>query len=119
MLRWSLALAALFCAGDALAEETRFQLVNGTQYRIREIHISSHDMDSWGPNVMGQPSVKPGEAREVALQAYFVSCNIDIKAVFDDIDKQPVWQYLNLCNLRKIRLNYDQMSGITTASYEE
>ena len=43
----------------------------------------------------------------------------DLKVAFDTIDAQPRWQYLNLCNLRKIRLRFDQMSGITTASYEE
>jgi len=119
MLRWLTALVVIWSAGDAMAEQVGFRLVNGTTYRIREIHISSHDMNTWGPNVLRPPSVKPGEAREVVFQAYFVSCNIDIKAVFDDIDNQPVWQYLNLCNLKRIKLNYDAMSGITTASYDE
>ena len=113
------AIVLLLVAGDAMAEETRFVLVNGTQYQIRELHLTSHDMDTWGPNVLPPPYVKPGQGRQVAFQGYIVDCNVDLKVVFAEIDNQPVWQYLNICNLKKIRLRYDQMSGITTATYDD
>ena len=58
-------------------------------------------------------------ARSPTLRGYIVDCNVDLKVVFASIDSQPVWQYLNLCNLKKIRLAYDAMSGIPTATYNE
>jgi len=45
--------------------------------------------------------------------------NVDLKVVFANIDNQPVWQYLNICNLKKIKLQYDAMSQIPTASYDD
>jgi len=42
-----------------------------------------------------------------------------LKVVFDTNDSQPIWRYLNLCELKRIRLRFDQFSGVTTASYEE
>jgi len=55
----------------------------------------------------------------VTFPGYFVSCNVDLKVVFANIDNQPVWQYLNICNLRKIKLQYDAVSQIPTASYDD
>ena len=39
--------------------------------------------------------------------------------VFDDDASLAIWRYLNMCELQKIRLNFDRMSGVTTASYDE
>ena len=39
--------------------------------------------------------------------------------MFDDDGSQAIWRYLNMCELQKIRLNFDRTSGITTASYDE
>jgi hypothetical protein len=113
--------AVILClfAGEAVAQEFAFVLVNGTQYQIRELHLSSANMNNYGPNVLRPPYLKPGEARTVDFRGYVVDCNIDLKVVFANIDNQPVWQYLNLCNLKKIRLAYDQMSGVPTATYDD
>ena len=106
-------------ARDGLAEETRFVLVNGTNYPIRELVLSPHDLGAWSANVLRTPVLKPGEARDVAFPSNFATCNQDLKVVFDDDASLAVWQYLNMCDLRKIRLHFDRTSGITTASYEE
>jgi len=104
---------------DAVADDVRFKLINGTSYPIRVLVLSQADIGAWGPNVLGVPSLKPGDAREVLVRGGIVDCNVDLKVAFDTVDSQPVWKYLNLCNLRQIRLKFDQMSGMTTASYEE
>ena len=109
----------LLFAGDSVAQEFAFVLVNGTQYPIRELHLSSANMNNYGPNVLPPPYIRPGEARRVDFRGYVVDCNVDLKVVFANVDNQPVWQYLNLCNLKKIRLAYDAMSGIPTASYDD
>lgn len=118
-MHWFVALVVLLSACDALADDVRFRLVNGTTYPIRSLVLSPSDLGSWGPNVLAPPSIKPGDMREVLVRGVFVNCNVDLKVVFETIDDQPVWQYLNLCSLQKIRVNFDRMSGITTASYEE
>lgn len=113
-------LALSFAASStAAADEVRFRLINGTQYPIRAIALSQSDLGAWGPNVLPAPSIKPGENREVVLRGVFVSCNADMKVTFDVNASEPVWQYLDVCQLKRIRLVYDAQSGITTASYEE
>ena len=42
-----------------------------------------------------------------------------MKIGFADVGAPAVWQNLNLCTLTKIKLVYDRMSGITTASYDD
>jgi len=114
------ALLALSTAGDAAAaDEVRFRLVNGTDFPIRALVLSQANLAAWGPNVLAPPSIKPGEAREVTVKGAFFACNLDLKVTFDVNASEPVWQYLNVCELKKIRLRFDQMSGVTTASYEE
>jgi len=119
VLQRLVAIVLFLFAGESVAQEFAFVLVNGTQYPIRELHLSSANMNNWGPNVLRGPYLKPGEARAVDFRGYIVDCNVDLKVVFATIDNQPVWQYLNLCNLKKIRLAYDQMSDIPTASYDD
>ena len=81
--------------------------------------LSQANLAAWGPNVLSAPSIKPGDAREVVVRGMFVDCNIDMKVTFDINASEPVWQYLNVCQLQKIRLRFDAMSGVTTAAYEE
>jgi hypothetical protein len=116
---WFAFVVVLLTGFDALADDVRFRLINGTSYSIRVVTLSQADIGAWGPNVLGPPSIKPGDTREVLVRGGIVDCNVDLQVAFETIDSQPVWKYLNLCNLRQIRLRFDQMSGITTASYEE
>jgi len=119
MLQWFLAIPVSLIATAALADDGRFVLVNGTGLSIRELTLSPHDLNAWSPSVLGAPGLKPGELREVTVPSSFVDCNQDFKVVFEDNEAQPIWQYINLCNLKKIRLKYDPLSGIATATYDE
>ncbi len=119
MLRWIPALLLSLIANVALADDGRFVLVNGTGLSIRELTLSPHDLNAWSPSVLRAPSLKPGESREIVVPSSFVDCNQDFKVVFEDNDSQPIWQYLNLCNLKKVRLIYDRTSGTATAVYDE
>jgi hypothetical protein len=111
---------ALSVAGEGwAADEVRFRLVNGTDYPIRAVVLSAANLESWGPNVLGPPSIKPGDAREVTVRGVFLDCNVDLRVAFDKDASEPVWRYLNICELQRIRLRFDKMSGVTTASYEE
>lgn len=117
---FSIATFLSLLGSTAFAQEvTRFLLVNGTNYPIRELHVSPHDMGTWSPNVLRGPALKPGERREIVFNSRIYDCNQDFTVVFDDDASRAIWRYLNLCELRRIRLNYDRMSGVTTASYDE
>ncbi|MDP1750971.1 MAG: hypothetical protein Q8L22_16085 [Reyranella sp.] len=119
MLR-TIAVAMLsLIAGSALAVDTTFLLVNSTSYPISEMSISQHDMSMWSPNLLRGPIIKPGEARQVVIPASQLVCQVDIKLGFSDGTPPAIWQYLNLCNLRKLQVFYDRYSGVTTARYNE
>jgi hypothetical protein len=119
ILRWLPAALALSIACDAAADDVRFRVINGTEFPIQGMSLSASDLNTWGPNVQQPPPIKPGEAREIVVRGVFVDCNVDLKVVFEVNSSQPVWQYLNVCSLQRIRLRFDQYSGVTTASYEE
>ena len=118
-LRLTALLALLVAADAAAADEVRFRLINGTDFPIRAVVLSQANLAAWGPNVLSAPSIKPGDAREVVVKGVFVDCNIDMKVTFDINASEPMWQYLDVCQLKRIRLRFDQMSGVTTAAYEE
>jgi hypothetical protein len=119
LLSFGIALLSLLGGATLAQEQTRFMLVNGTNYPIRELVVSPHDMGTWSRNVLSAPALKPGERREVVFDSRIYDCNQDFKVVFDDDASLAIWRYLNMCELQKIRLNFDRMSGITTASYDE
>ena len=119
MRAWLAFLVVLSIGGDALADEVRFRLTNGTSYPIRSLVLSQADIGAWGPDVMSRPALKPGESREILVRGVIVDCNVDLQVGFETIDSRPVWKYLNLCNLRSIRVAFDQMTGMTTAAYDE
>ena len=119
LFNWVACGVVLLAAFDALADDVRFKVINGTGFPIRALTLSQADIGAWGPNVLTAPAITPGEVREVSVRGTIVDCNVDLKVALDGSDSQPVWKYLNLCNLRQIRLNFDQMTGMTTASYDE
>ena len=119
MLR-SIAVAVLsLLAGSALAVDTTFLLINSTSLPISEMSISQTQMGFWSPNVLRPPVIKVGEARQVVIPASKIDCMVDIRLGFADGGAPAIWQYLDLCNLRKLQVFYDRYSGVTTAKYNE
>jgi hypothetical protein len=119
MLRSIVVAVLSLLAGSALAVDTTFLLINSTGYPIREMFISQSELNFWSPNVLRPPVIKAGESRQVVIPASQVSCMVDMKIGFADGGAPAIWQYLDLCELRKIQLFYDRTSGITTAKYNE
>lgn len=110
----------LSLAVEALGDDSRrFRVVNATGLPISQLVLSPHGMSQWGPNLLGVPTLPTGDAREIVVPPSFVDCNQDIKVAFQGNDAQPVWEYLNICNLQRIKLIYDAMSGVPMASYDE
>src|SRR3954470_18075276 len=111
IIPWLAAALALLIAGDAAADEVRFRLINGTDFPIRSLVLSPENLGTWGPNVLGTPSLKPGEGREVVVRGVFVACNAPPRGGWDISASEPLGQYLNLCALQQIRLRFDPQSG--------
>lgn len=119
MLRSLMVAALSLGAGEALAQETSFLLINGTAYPISQMAVSPTDLNIWTPNVLRPPPIKASERRQVTFNAPTSYCQADIRVNFADGGAPAVWQNLNLCTLTKIKLAYDRVSGITTASYDD
>jgi hypothetical protein len=116
MLR-SLVVAALSLgAGEVLAQETSFLLINGTDYPINQLSVSPTDLGFW---TLNPPPIRAGERRQLNFNAPTSYCQADMKVGFADNGAPAVWQNLNLCTLTKIKLVYDRASGITTARYDD
>lgn len=116
----SLMVAALsLLASEVVAQETSFLLINATGLPINGLAVSPTDLNMWTPNVLRPPAIKAGERRQVTFNAPTSFCQADMQASFADGGPPAVWQNLNLCTLTKIKLVYDRMSGITTASYDD
>jgi hypothetical protein len=109
----------LLGATQAQAQYTSFLLINGTAYPISQMAVSESPMNMYGPNVLHAPPIKAGERRQVTFNAPVTFCQADLKVEFADGGPPAVWQNLNICTLSRIKLVYDRMSGITTASYDE
>ena len=119
MLR-SIAVAVLsLFAGGALAVDTTFLLINSTSLPISEMSISQSQLGFWSPNLLRPPVIKVGEARQIVIPASQLDCMVDIRLSFADGGPPAIWQYLDLCNLRKLQVFYDRYSGVTTAKYNE
>lgn len=119
MLRSLIVAVLSLFAGSALAVDTTFLLVNSTSYPINQMSISQHNMQMWSPNLFRGPALKPGESRQIVVPASQLVCQVDIRLGFADGTPPGTWQYLNLCNLRRLQVFYDRYSGITTAKYDE
>lgn len=119
MLRALMVAVLSLGAWEAVAQQTSFLLINGTAYPISQLSVSESDFNFYGPNVLHPPVIRPGERRQVNFNAPTTYCQADLKVVFADDPTPALWQNLNLCTLTKIKLVYDRMSGITTASYDD
>ncbi len=119
MLRTFIVAALMLGATEAAAQHTSFLLINGMEYPIGQLAVSESDFGMWTPNVLRPPPIKAGERRQVTFNAPTTYCQADLRVEFSDGGAPAVWQNLNLCTLTKIKLVYDRMSGITTASYDD
>ena len=119
MLRTLLVIVLSFAAAGAAAQETSFLLINGTAYPISQLAVSESDFNFWTPNVLRPPPIKAGERRQVTFNAPTTYCQADLQVGFADGGQPAVWRNLNLCTLSKIKLVYDRMTGMTTASYDD
>ena len=119
MLRRLVVAALSLAAWPSLAQETSFLLINATGFPISQLAVSPTDLNMWTANFLRPPPVRAGERRQITFNAPTSFCQADLQATFADGGAPAVWQGLNLCTLTKIKLVYDRVSGVTTASYDD
>lgn len=119
MLRSLVVVALSLGATEGFAQETSFLLINGTSYPISQMSVSPTDLGFWTPNVLHGPPIAAGARRQVTFNAPTTYCQADMRIGFADGGAPAIWGNLNICTLSKIKLQYDRMSGVTTASYDE
>ena len=119
MFRILMAAALMLAAREATAQHTSFLLINGTAYPISQLAVSESNFNFWTPNVLHPPPIKAGERRQVTFNAPTTYCQADLRVGFADGGAPAVWQNLNICTLSRIKLVYDRITGMTTASYDE
>ena len=111
--------ASLFVlASPAFASGLDFKMKNDTGYDIEMVMVDPASSDEWSGNILDQPILADGDTADVTFTGDPESCKWDIRVEWADDDEPVVWRDLNLCQISKITLKYDEKSGETTAELE-
>ncbi|MGV3525102.1 MAG: hypothetical protein ACO1RX_12800 [Candidatus Sericytochromatia bacterium] len=94
-----------------------FTLVNATGYDIAEVRISPASEESWGDNIL-EDGLADGEAAELSFHPDADAALWDLRITWADDDGSVFWRKLNLTEISKLTLKYDDETGKTTAVKE-
>ncbi len=70
---------ALLLGSGPAAAQNRFSLVNNTGETIERVFVSPSRLNGWGPDVLGQAVLQPGQSHWVVPQ--LSDCLLDVKAL--------------------------------------
>lgn len=116
----SLAVAAFTFAlsfTGAMAGQQDFTIVNKTGYPIKNVYVSEANNDSWEEDILGRDILAEDDSVDVEFDTGDKTCTWDLKVTYDD-DENAVWQGLDLCQISKVTLRWNQKTGVTSASVE-
>ena len=105
-----LATRATTCAGDQ-----DFVLVNETGVEIHNLHVSPSDKEEWGDDILGKDTLGDGQTADISFNAKEEAAKWDLR-VADKDGNSIEWNDLNLLNISKVTLHYD--NGKATAEVE-
>lgn len=109
-------LAAAPLAG-AHAGDQDFKLVNKTGYQIDSVYVSEASSRSWGRDVMGRDALAEDESVDISFSRAAQACRWDLKVKYNDGD-EATWQNLNLCNISRVTLFWNDKTQKTTAKVD-
>ena len=116
---WVLGIASLFavvaCTQAARAGDQDFTLVNKTGVEIHNLHVSPHDENSWGEDVLGKDTLPDGDSLEIKFSRSETAEHWDLQVV-DKSGNTLTWTNLNLTKITKITLHFED--GKATAVFE-
>jgi hypothetical protein len=91
--------SGLLLGVDPASAQNRFNLVNNTGQTIERAYVSPSRLDSWGPDVLGNGVLPPGQSTWIVPQ--FGDCVLDVRVVFQGGRSEERWQ-VNACSLSRI-----------------
>ena len=99
----------------AQAGKQDFTLVNKTGFDIHEIYVSPHGSDDWQDDVLGHAVLPNDGTVKIKFERQMQGKDWDLKVV-DKAGKGTTWEKLNLLEISKITLHFD--NGKATAEVE-
>ena len=96
----------LVLASRSYAGKQDFTLVNKTGFDIHEIYVSPHGSDEWQDDVLGKTMLVNGGTVKINFERQIKGKDWDLKVV-DKAGKATTWEKLNLLEISKIILHFD------------
>jgi hypothetical protein len=110
-----LTLGACLAAGSSFAGDADVWLVNKTGYPISQIYLSATHQNQWGSDRLQDNAAFETDNWIFLKFGARLACAQDIKVVFEGSDTQVVWENLDVCQIDKLTLKYDQVTKTVTA----
>lgn len=89
-----------------------FTVVNSTGVEINALYVSPHDADDWEEDILGQDTLPAGQSLEIKFNREEKAAQWDLR-VEDKEGNAIVWENLNLLQISKLTLHYE--NGKATA----
>jgi hypothetical protein len=83
-----------------------FTLVNATGVEIDKLYVSPHDKDDWEEDILGRDTLPTGESVNIKFHRDEKAAMWDLR-VEDKQGSSIEWQNLNLLEISKVTLHYD------------
>lgn len=95
-------------SGSTAATEGKqdFTLHNQTGVEIHNLHVSPHDTDDWGPDILGRDTLPDGETVEITFDPKEKAALWDLK-VADSKGNSIEWENLDLMEISDVTLHYE------------
>jgi hypothetical protein len=109
-----IAIVILLGSGISVGQDRRnFWLLNNTGQVISNFHVSPHESNHWGKDVLGTGDLPNGIGAVISFASGVrTSCVMDFKLVFDDGTEQTYRQGRNVCSLGAVQFNRRDSVGL-------
>ncbi len=111
------AFAFTLSSSVAMAGQQDFTIVNKTGYPIKHLYVSEANNGSWEEDVLGRDVLNDSESFDLQFGRAEKTCKWDMKVTYDD-GESAIWEDLNLCQISKLTLRWNQKTGVTSATAE-
>ena len=119
-LRKALLVAMLPFAGAAVAGDADFTLTNKTGYDIESVYVVPSKQKNWGKDQLGKRTLNDGKSRDLSFDKNNSICIYDMKIhwVGYGEDEDRIWEKIDLCEINKITLRYNEKTNVTSMTAE-
>jgi hypothetical protein len=83
-----------------------FTLHNKTGVEIHNLHVSPHDQDDWGEDILGRDTLPDDESVEITFSPKEKAAMWDLR-VADSKGNSIEWENLNLMEISEVTLHYE------------